>query len=260
MGDFAKVLQNILSASDDVSKVVDENGEPIVAYHGTPHPGFSVFNTLGRFRGRHSTSRNTGVYATDDRSLAYIYTSRTEYENKNDYTFSDWDGVGQVYSLYMNLKNPLVIECNGADYDEIRFGGRKTSTDAIVRKLRKGGFGNGYDGVVFKNVYDGGYTTDYVTLSPNQIKSATDNVGTFDANNNDIRFQFVGEKGAANADHAEEVTTFDTYKGEEAKQKLNTILSRSVKRNLPSKISTLEHFKKVFAAPIHTMFNEIVEV
>ena len=32
---FANILQNILSASDDVSKVVDENGEPMVMYHGT---------------------------------------------------------------------------------------------------------------------------------------------------------------------------------------------------------------------------------
>ena len=44
-------------------------------------------------------------------------------------------------------------------------------------------------------------------LRLNQIKSATDNVGTFDASNDDIRYQFMGEKGAAAIDHAEEVTT-----------------------------------------------------
>ncbi len=200
-----KRLLSILQTN--ASKVVDGNGEPRVVYHGTPHVGFGVFNTSGRFGGSRSTSRNTGVYTTDDRSLAYIYTAREDYNNKNDYTFSDWDGVGQVYSLYLNMKNPLVIECDGADFDEIRIGGRKSSTDAIVRKLRKGGFGKGYDGVVFNNVYDGDYTTDYVAFYPNQIKSATDNVGTFDAGNNDIRYQFVGERGAEAADHAEEVTT-----------------------------------------------------
>lgn len=33
LGDVAKVLQKIVTASDDVSKVVDENGEPKVVYH-----------------------------------------------------------------------------------------------------------------------------------------------------------------------------------------------------------------------------------
>jgi hypothetical protein len=32
---FANILQNILSASDDLSKVVDANGEPLVVYHQT---------------------------------------------------------------------------------------------------------------------------------------------------------------------------------------------------------------------------------
>ena len=39
-----------------------------------------------------------------------------------------------------------------------------------------------------------------VAFEPTQIKSATDNVGTFDKNNPDIRYQFVGEKGAAEVD------------------------------------------------------------
>jgi hypothetical protein len=35
IGDLANILQNIVNASDDVSKVVDENGEPKKATHGT---------------------------------------------------------------------------------------------------------------------------------------------------------------------------------------------------------------------------------
>lgn len=185
------------------SKCVDVNGEPLVVYHGTPHPGFSIFNTLGRFRGKNSTGRNTGVYTTPDRNLAYIYTSKEDYNNKNDYTFSDWDGVGQVYPLYLNIKNPLVIECDGADFDEIHVGGRKTSTDAVIRKLRRGGFGVGYDGVIFKDVYDGDYTTDYVALSPNQIKSATSNNGSFSENSDDIRFSIIGRRNTPEAQYDE---------------------------------------------------------
>lgn len=51
-GDIAKVLKNIVSASDDVSKVVDENGEPLVVYHGSRR---------GRFRRETGTAmRRTG--------------------------------------------------------------------------------------------------------------------------------------------------------------------------------------------------------
>lgn len=34
-GDLAKVLQNIITTNSEASKVVDENGEPMVVYHGT---------------------------------------------------------------------------------------------------------------------------------------------------------------------------------------------------------------------------------
>ncbi|MBQ5723780.1 MAG: hypothetical protein IIV64_06245 [Muribaculaceae bacterium] len=34
-GDHAKVLQNIITTKYEASKVVDENGEPMVVYHGS---------------------------------------------------------------------------------------------------------------------------------------------------------------------------------------------------------------------------------
>ena len=34
LGDLAKVLQNIVTTSDMASKIVDENGEPLVVYRG----------------------------------------------------------------------------------------------------------------------------------------------------------------------------------------------------------------------------------
>ena len=48
----------------------------------------------------------------------------------------------------------------------------------------------GYDGVIIKNDKGSfGRSTDaYIALHPEQVKSATDNIGTFDINNPDIRF------------------------------------------------------------------------
>lgn len=77
----------------------------------------------------------------------------------------------------------------------------KETTDQFFRSM-------GYDGVVLK-IDEGSFgrkTKTIIAFLPNQVKSATDNVGTFDKNNPDIRYQFVGEKGAAAIDKAEEAT------------------------------------------------------
>ena len=47
-GDFAKVLKDIVTANEDASKVIDENGEPLVVYHGTHL--FNASNPDIRFR------------------------------------------------------------------------------------------------------------------------------------------------------------------------------------------------------------------
>ena len=48
---------------------------------------------------------------------------------------------------------------------------------------------HGYDGAVIKNVFDGDVMgDDVIVYESSQIKSATDNIGTFDSNNPDIRF------------------------------------------------------------------------
>ena len=47
---------------------------------------------------------------------------------------------------------------------------------------------NEYDGVIVKRRNSSDDSKEFVAPSSNQIKSATDNVGSFDENNDDIRF------------------------------------------------------------------------
>ena len=60
------------------------------------------------------------------------------------------------------------------------------SKEIITRDLEA----NGYDGVII--LYDKGSfgrsTDTYIALHPEQVKSATDNIGTFDGSNPDIRY------------------------------------------------------------------------
>ncbi|MFV0554437.1 MAG: hypothetical protein ACK5LR_07005, partial [Mangrovibacterium sp.] len=69
---------------------------------------------------------------------------------------------GKIKPLFINLRNP-------AEWNEHE----NLTTDQIIN--------NGYDGIILDD--------DFVAFSPNQIKSATDNVGTFDEGSNDIRFR-----------------------------------------------------------------------
>lgn len=181
---------------DNSSKVVDKNGEPMVVYHGTTndeteqewneklksydttHKQFTIFrrNTNGE--------SNYGMFFNSDMDNAFAYGYYT-------------------YSVYLNIKNPLEIDCDNSSYNEIKYNGEIRDTYEWAKWAEK----NGYDGVIFRNIRDGvdfnsmnEPTNDYVTFASNQIKSATDNVGTFDQNNPDIRYQFVGEKGADNYD------------------------------------------------------------
>lgn len=208
---------------DNSSKVVDENGEPMVVYHGSGK-WFHVFN--GKSVIHKSNAADNTIYMSDKREMAESYVpghwfgvsdgekSKTVKdvildENSPLHKMYSW-GIsreGGIYPLFANIKYPYVVDFQGNGSLE---GIDGMTIDEIVVQARK----EGYDGVIAKNIKDVGITdekdvplsTDIVAFEPTQIKSATDNVGTFDQNNPDIRYQFVGEKGAAAMDKAEEAT------------------------------------------------------
>ncbi len=73
-----------------------------------------------------------------------------------------------------------------------------------VETLKK----QGYDGIIIQNTsYDSGdfgdNNTQYVVFEPTQIKSATDNIGTFDKSNPDIRYMIPSPEEAAEFEKAE---------------------------------------------------------
>ena len=94
------------------------------------------------------------------------------------------------YSLYAKFENPLIVDCKGADWNIIPADGflftdesgkhYKTSY-ATTREFSKSAKISGYDGVIFKNIYDNGgrgigevYTADYIAVAfdSSQVKSA----------------------------------------------------------------------------------------
>lgn len=181
---YAKLIElydstNSLNANS--SKIVDENGEPMVVYHNTPNE-FTIFdeNKIGSSTDAGAFGRGF-YFSPDDKYSLY---------GKNK------------MALFLNAKNPLMLDDSNAFnikepfYKDYNWG-RKES-EAFTQWVKD----NGYDAVIYKSLN----TEEDVVFSPTQIKSATDNVGTYDSNNPDIRFRFIGEQGAMNLDKAEEAT------------------------------------------------------
>lgn len=97
--------------------------------------------------------------------------------------------AGVIIRAFLSMKNPLVVDYHSATYREDI--GRYA--DFIQQAAAEG-----RDGVVFKNTYDGFYSSDdelsdiFVVFEPGQIKSAEENMGTFDKADPDIRHSLKG--------------------------------------------------------------------
>ena len=205
---------------DNSSKVIDENGEPMVVYHGFIGRDFNIFDKDVAFDNSRSAKPVYGsFFFSDTRKQAEAYGS---FFRKGERVFNG------IKATFLNIKNPFIINSENTPYHSVRGYFKNRDTGEIdwnrggivkngweigVQDITIAAMEEGYDGVIFRNIDDAGSEelvgTTHTTLaifSPTQIKSATDNVGTFDQNNPDIRYQFVGEKGAAAMDKAEEAT------------------------------------------------------
>lgn len=166
------------------SKVVDENGEPIVVYHGTLADGLRQFST--DFIGSRYSYDEKGFFFISNRKIA------------DDYAVSEFDASrrGEVIDAYVSLGNPLVVNSewcrkNGLgsnvfkDNDVIEFWDNYQSL--IVEESEQN------DGVIVTD----GETSMVVAFFPNQIKSATGNNGNFSTTEDDILYctVFGGNSG-----------------------------------------------------------------
>ena len=131
--------------------LLNEDGTPLVVYHGTD-ADFTVFD---RTKGR-SNMDIQGMF------------------------FSPWEIDAQGYgpkvgAYYINLKNPA---------DE------GTAFKALNMFQGQNGAGIKARDYLIKQGYDGVNNSgeEFIAFYPEQIKSATDNIGTFDSDNPDIRY------------------------------------------------------------------------
>ena len=142
----------------DASKAVDENGEPLVVYHGTPK-NFSTFKD--------------GV----------IFTTTNETAAGKHY--------GKTIPLFINIRNVKTIDYKGKDYTQNPLKEEYPKPENVfdtIDNIARVNKEKGFDGTIILNVKDStSYGIDeYIATNPNQVKSATNNEGRFSTNNNEI--------------------------------------------------------------------------
>jgi GNAT superfamily N-acetyltransferase len=166
------------------SQVIDNSGEPLQVFHGTPD-GRELFGENGvfktpmeKFSGK---DPNRAYFFTDD-----FRTANTYADDRRAFDYQNAEaGVGK---FFLSLRNPMVIDAGGKSWG--RRGGPTGQQDQL-----KAARDNGHDGVIIKNTKDTYHETQsgptvsiYIAFSPNQIKSVN-NRGTFDPNDDRILYQ-----------------------------------------------------------------------
>ena len=166
----------------NASKVVDENGEPLVVYHNTPFK-FSVFDM----------DHESRILPGMSEPFGHVGTQETANTIK-----------GNQLALFLNARNPLytddfVHETASYMLSELykqgiisreRYSSLRGISNSELRKLM---LSLGYDGTKYENKAEGGGIS-YSFISPNQIKSAGGENTTFSRTNNNIHF-FKDSKG-----------------------------------------------------------------
>lgn len=179
------------------SKVVDENGRPLVVYHGTASPiDFDAFKLPGN-RGK---GGNAIFFATDPNTASYFARN-----------------VGRVIPAYVRMENPFdssnedhvsrlsaFIEKNFSSI----FPGAMFGPSFAIKQLRAGDWGvlekpavrqwmrrNKFDGFWTSEISGGPKTMG--VFDPSQIKSAIGNRGTF--SETDARIDYSARRSSARA-------------------------------------------------------------
>ena len=218
IGKDSKLLSILQTNS---SKVVDENGEPMVVYHGSNNE-FTKFDTA-RIGSSTGTSDGRGFYFTTDKDYA-----------------NSFGKDGNVLSVFLNIDNPLSLKektitkrqlfdiIKRIDEKEVAADGEHwfisnyanyydVGIDGAIREAAESEYPYSDNDVElvnslisasgnFKDVVSSVYeitgksseivpkengTVHYVVTNPNQIKSATGNNGNFSTTEDDILYRTV---------------------------------------------------------------------
>ena len=212
------------------SKVVNADGTPKVVYHGTG----SEFWTFDL--------KKSGTRFGEAAEGLFFFTNK-----KNGYQDSAADyaatagGTPRIVEAYLDIKKPLRIDSKGAYTPTAYF---DTHAEEIYIRYLEGD----YDGIIVENSDKASDdSVIYMVDDSSQIKSATDNIGTFDRDEEDIRYS-VDDDANAQKNNARTGRGNTSTNGRYWRPNLNKteweLLHRHVEREIGDRAHTLDEATK----------------
>lgn len=202
------------------SKVVNADGTPKVVYHGTG----SEFWTF-------DLKKSGTRFGETAEGLFFFTNKKNGYQDSAADYAATADGTPRIVEAYLDIKRPLRIDSKGAYTPTAYF---DTHAEEIYTRYLEGD----YDGIIVENSDKASDDSAiYMVDNPNQIKSATDNIGTFERGEEDIRYSVDDEADTA-ADREREMEEMaqeleDERKRSKALESVNRRLREQMKVTPP---------------------------
>ena len=186
----------------NASKVVDENGEPMVVYHGTSVSSRRFFKFKDGAPNWFTPSEYYAKAFTFDEDIPVMYPSFIKIKKLIYLGYIDGDVIsGKIRSLSLDT---------GISESSIRYIVSKERADKVYQitnspLFKREAMALGYDGMM---AFEAGVDS-FAIFSPSQVKSATENTGSFDGTNDDIRYSSydAAEREDLDMQDLEEVAT-----------------------------------------------------
>jgi len=184
------------------SKVVDENGDPMVVYHGTFVRPMGDGTDMGDIKAFDRMFTTRFRRPSIDTVGSWFSTNPGEGGAE---MYSGKDQGSAIYPVYLSIKNPQITTFqlmtsrarklhNGKD-DGRSIGAEEVEAyRAWLKSMGKDGIKIEASGNEGSTEFDNQVA--WIALEPTQIKSATGNIGTYDPDNADIRYQREAEPEA----------------------------------------------------------------
>ena len=242
---FKNWFGNWENVPEAASRIVDENGEPLVVHHGTPlrrdqitpergwqRDGITYIPQKAPFHtfkgGEYSGLIFTSVDAEKARGIAE---TRAMSIPDDKYGNEQWTEEGYVYDLYVNSRNPFdpkdgqavkkILQSLGSEIPVLSFYGGKGGTVSPEKALELASSKRNcwmltetpeFLSKIREAGYDGlvGYDegVKYIAvMSPGQLKDAYENTGAFSTSNDNIRFRQVYHGSPASFGHFDHAFT-----------------------------------------------------
>lgn len=180
----------------NVSKIVDQNGEPLIVYHGNRTNDKIDFFNRKKIGSQHESilDKAKGFFFSDQKRLAQEYAIKPKSVGTGNLEY------GEIITAFLNIKNPLNSRQRGINVTKddlygITFTNSEESLIDFMNRIENE-FSESNDGIIMTVVDSDNQSDDYrskqkqfIVISPNNIK-AIDNYGDFsttDANIYDIR-------------------------------------------------------------------------